>query len=689
MAIKRVLKYLVLALAALALLALAGGLWLRFEFERVSQRGSVYDALLNVPVASLDATAVAPQDCQHNYPNNNAWFGALHVHTAASYDATAFGVTASTEDAYRFAQGEALRLRLRGDPPDLDVPELKISSPLDFIAITDHAESLGENRLCLTPGNDAYGALVCRLFRGDIRIPADEQLQPLIRLASQAIFGKDRSRRVCGADGENCRSEAVLAWQHNQQSTEAFHDRSDACRFTTLHGYEYTLAEQSSNLHRNVIFANEVVPQALVSAKEAQKPEALWRWLIQTCIEGNERCDALAIPHNSNWSSGRMWYPPSQLTRSTEGQKELAALRARIEPLAEIMQVKGDSECRNRIASVFGEADEFCNFEKLRPTSEEIDDCGESVGSGGMMLQGCTSRYNFVRYALSAGLAEKEKLGINPFEMGIIAATDTHIAAPAAGLEKGYRGSHGIDRARKHRLGGEVEVPGDIGTGSPVRYNPGGIAGIYAPQNSRSALFEALRRRETFGTSGPRIRPRFFAGWNMTAGLCASPDMLSTAYRESQPMGSVLRAESPEGAPSFLVSALADAREGGNLLQRIQIIKGWVDETGRTQQKVYEVAGDPANEASVDPATCAVSGSGYRQLCSQWRDPDFNADIAAVYYARVLENPSCRWSHYDCLALDEADKPASCRDPKLPWRIQERAWTSPIWYYPRPFKGAG
>ena len=683
---RRLLKTLLVVFGSLLACLVLAGLWLRFEFERVKGDGSAYQALLQVPVAGLlEAPAGQPQ-CTQQYPNNNAWFGALHVHTAASYDATAFGVTATADDAYRFGRGEPLRLRLRGDTDDMAVPQLQISSPLDFMAVTDHAESLGESRLCLTPGSAAYDALVCRVFRGDLQLPVADDLQPLMRIASQAIFGLDRSRRLCGANGDLCRSEAVVAWQHNQRSTEAFHDSSDNCSFTTFHGYEYTLAEQSSNLHRNVIFSSEVVPQALASAKEATTPEALWRWLYDTCIEGEPNCNALAIPHNSNWSSGRMWQPYSTRDAKQSQQLAWASLRARVEPLAEILQVKGDSECRNGIPSVFGEPDEFCDFEKLRPPSETIADCGESVGSGGMMLQGCTSRYNFVRYALTAGVAERDKLGVNPFEMGIVAATDTHIAAPAAGLENGYRGSHGIDRERSHRLGEQVEVPGGIGAGSPSRYNPGGVAGVYAPQNTRTALFAAMQRRETFGTSGPRIRPRFFAAWNLPQNLCQQADMLDTAYRDAVPMGSVLPAapgDSPTG-PVFVASAQADSRNGSNLIQRIQIIKGWTDQRGRTQQRVYDIAGDADNGASVDPSNCAVSGPGFRQMCSQWQDPDFDPTLGAVYYARVLENPSCRWSHFDCLAFDETARPARCADPDLPWQIQERAWTSPIWYYPAP-----
>lgn len=377
-----------------------------------------------------------------------------------------------------------------------------------------------------------------------------------------------------------------------------------------------------------------------------------------------------------------MWFPYSNRDLPLQEQQELAALRARLEPLAEVLQVKGDSECRNGIDSVIGAPDEFCNFEKLRPASEPIPDCGEDFSSGGMMLKGCVSRYSYVRYALTAGLSEEGKLGINPFKFGIIASTDTHIGAPAPEREKNYLGSHGNDMVLEDRLLSTIKVPGDIATGSPVRYNPGGIAGIYANENSRSALFEAMRRRETFGTSGPRITPRFFAGWNLDTSLCQSSDYLAQAYENGVPMGADLP-PSPAGAkqsPVFVASANRDPRDEGNLLQRIQIIKGWIDGEGRTQQAVYDVTGLNKVDATVDALTCQVSGQGFAQLCASWQDPDFDPAMSAVYYARVLENPSCRWSHYDCLTLPKDQRPPSCSDPELPWQIQERAWTSPIWY---------
>ena len=674
-------KFAALLLLAVLLCVAAALLWLRWEYQRVQVQDDAMQRWYRTPVRALQPELASAAPCAQRYPHRKAWFGGLHVHTAASFDATSFGSLNGVDDAYRFARGEPLSLGLRDDPPQYRPPVATISSPLDFMAVTDHAETLGETRLCWDSASEAYTTLPCRLYRGDVTLPVEERLQPIMRLASFAIFGQDRSVRVCGPDGQRCLARAREAWRDNQMSTEAWQDRSDNCSFTTFHAYEYSLALESSNLHRNVIFASDTVPQSVLSAKDARAPELLWKWLDRVCIGGHEDCDALAIPHNSNWSSGRMWFPYSNLDLAPAERRRLAALRQRVEPLAEITQVKGDSECRNGIGSVLGAPDELCDFEKLRPPAEAIEDCGEQYGSGGMLLKGCVSRYSYVRYALTAGLGEEAALGVNPFKLGIVAATDTHNATPAAGREKGHLGSHGSDRELRNRLLGAVNVPGDVAKGSPVRYSPGGIAGIYAEENSRAALFDGMRRRETFGTSGPRIEPRFFAGWDLPADLCERADYLLLAYRDGVPMGGDLPAAAAgASAPVFIASASRDPRDGGNLLQRIQVVKGWLDADGRTHQAVYDVAGDAHNGARVDPQTCAVSGKGYVQLCASWRDPDFDPALPAVYYARVLENPSCRWSHYDCLSLAPEQRPATCSDPQVPWQIQERAWTSPIWY---------
>ncbi|MCX2974551.1 DUF3604 domain-containing protein [Halieaceae bacterium IMCC8485] len=681
--IKSVFKYLLWALLLLLFTLVVAGLWLRQEFARVQSAGANSAYWQSVPVVAAGKDVNIDKECLQQYPQKRAFFGALHVHTAASYDATAFGTMTTVDDAYRFARGETLPLRLRTDPEGFDAPLISINAPLDFMAVTDHAESLGEVQLCYAPASQAYGALVCRLYRGDLQLPAGDDMQAILRLASLAIFGKDRSQKVCGKDGTLCLQQAAQVWLENQRSTEQWQDHSSRCNFSTLHAYEYTLAEDSSNLHRNVIFRSSRVPQAVISAKDAPEPEQLWGWLNRTCIEGDTDCDVLAIPHNSNWSSGRMWYPYSNRDLPTKTRVEHAQLRARLEPLAEILQTKGDSECRNGIASVMGAADEFCDFEKLRSPAESIEDCDETIGSGGMMLRGCTSRYNFVRYALAAGLKERAALGVNPFKLGIVAATDTHNGIAAADSEEFYQGSHGIDRNVLSRLEGHTEVPGDIGAGSPVRYNPGGLAGIYAQQNSREALFDSMRNRETFGTSGPKITPRFFAGWGMDELDCDDPALLQKAYQQGVPMGSTLTGEPQTAGPVFLVTANRDGRDSANLLQRIQIIKSWVDADGKTHQAIYNVAGDPKNGASVDSDSCVTRGSGFNQLCATWRDPGFDPDTAAAYYSRTLENPSCRWSQWDCNRLPPEERPASCNNPDIPWKIQERAWTSPIWYYPK------
>ncbi len=679
--IRKIFIILLSGIVLLLLLAAATYFWLRYEVERAEVSPAAIDAFFQQPAQRSPFASAVPEPCKNNNSLNNAYFGALHIHTAASFDATAFGVTNSADDAYAFATGQPLELRLLEDDPEQPVPVITISQPLDFAAVTDHAEQLGERSLCYDPREGAHGTTLCKVYRGDIRLPMDDLMQPLIRLASQAIFGISRSARVCGPDGSDCRERAADIWRDNQRAAEEWQDHSGDCSFTTFHAYEYTLAEQSSNLHRNVIFKSEVIPQRVASAKDKNTPEELWQWLQDKCRSAQDECDVMTIPHNSNWSSGRMWFPYSASELPIEEQRAYAALRAEMEPLVEIMQVKGDSECRNGLTTVFGGADELCDFEKLREPAKPFEDCGEEFGAGGMTLSGCLSRFSYVRYALSEGLEEQRKLGSNPFKLGIIAATDNHNATAAAGLERGHLGANGVDREARRRLNGAIEVPGGIAKASPVRFGPGGIAGVWAPENSRSALFEAMKRRETFGTSGPRIIPRLFAGWNLPTDLCQSGDFAQRGYALGVPMGGDFPPPPDiDAAPSIAVSVLKDSRQGGNLLQRIQIIKGWVDDRGQTHQAVYDIAGDAGNGASVDINNCEVTGSGFDSLCAVWRDPQFDPGQSAVYYARIVENPSCRWSTYDCNALPPADRPASCSDPAVPKTIQERAWTSPVWY---------
>jgi hypothetical protein len=277
---------------------------------------------------------------------------------------------------------------------------------------------------------------------------------------------------------------------------------------------------------------------------------------------------------------------------------------------------------------------------------------------------------------LLEGLKEEARLGVNPYRLGIIASTDTHNATPGAVAEDRFEGHHGKeDDDRQKRA-----APGKI------IHNPGGLVAVWAEENSRDAIFDALERRETFGTSGPRIIVRFFGGWDYPEALCEDPTFVEKGYQQGVPMGGDLPPR-PQGstAPRFALLAMREAdldHRAGTPLQRMQIIKGWLNQDGEPIHKIFEVAGDPNNGANVDLDTCETVGGGFDTLCTVWIDPEFNPDQRAFYYARVVENPTCRWSTYDCIRPPLEERPDSCSDPDIDKVIQERAWTSPIWYRP-------
>jgi hypothetical protein len=306
--------------------------------------------------------------------------------------------------------------------------------------------------------------------------------------------------------------------------------------------------------------------------------------------------------------------------------------------------------------------------------------CSESGGVG--FLGQCADVNDFVRTGLGLGLVDYARIGANPFRMGFVASSDTHNATPGAVKEATYTGHQGTaEDTLAKRFKGLV-----------ARSNAGGLVGIWAEENSRDSLFDAMRRRETFGTSGPRITPRFFGGWSYAGDMCTRSDMIEQGYDGGVPMGGVLPTRpSGGGAPVFVVSALRDpgtTANPGTQLQRIQIVKGWA-EGGEARFAVYEVAGDKDNGATVDLGTCTPMGSGADSLCSVWTDPDFDPTRPAYYYARVIENPTCRWNTHQCNAagvncatLPAGDPLEPCCTGERPATIQERAWTSPIWYEP-------
>ena len=624
------------------------------------------------PAPDRSARGRAP--CSDHNPLRNAYFGDLHVHTAYSYDGSGRGLRTTPDQAYRFARGEPIGL----PPYDAEgrgTRTAQLDRPLDFAAVTDHAEAIGEVAVCLSPGAPGHDGDRCRAFRGEQRYGwLPKRLSGMV-----AIRTGLRSDDLCGEDAATCRDALVSAWRSTGEAAERWYDRSEECAFTTFHGYEYSYAPMGNRVHRNVIFRNEVVPELPISAADEPEPEGLWRRLRDSCLDTDGACDVLAIPHNPNHSSGRM-FTLGDAGEPLDVARERADLRAAFEPLVEMMQIKGESECRNGLWGVAGAPDELCDLEKYEPL-EGATDCEDGVGFGKALGLGCVARTDYARYTVAAGLLEERRLGVNPFRVGFIGSTDTHNGTPGDVEEWSFDGSRGVtDADPVHRL----RTAGNR--------NPGGLVGVWAEENARDALFDAMRRRETFATSGPRMKLRFFGGWSDFAGAggeewCDRADAIRAGYEDGVPMGSVLSlpdANASEAAPTFAVWATRDpgtADQPGGLLERIQIIKVWTDADGVFHDLVVDVAGGDSG-AGVDPATCAPRGEGADSLCATWRDPDFVAGLPVAYYARVVENPSCRWTAWHCLALAPEDRPEVCASDRQPELTKERAWSSPIWYAP-------
>ncbi len=632
----------------------------------------------------------AKVDCNDQQPLRKALFGDLHVHTTYSFDAYSYGVQTTPEDAYRYAKGQAIDFFPVDDDGKMS-GSIKIDRPLDFLAVTDHAEFLGEYQLCTSTESPVYDHDFCQTFRkgGSKAIMAVA--------SSLAIDPAQRISPVCAQGNRACLEASNIPWRKIIDAAENANDFSADCSFTAMIGYEYSGSPSSSNYHRNVIFRSGSVPAIPVSKFEAPLDYYLWKELDKNCKK-EDGCDYLTIPHNSNLSNGKLLIPYADLPDTTENKIAYAKLRLAREPIMEVFQHKGNSECANGFPDILGAADELCELEQIRvigntgrtgriyvendrikyslPRKNPTVFCeGDKTGYGGMQGNGCLSKNDFYRSALLTGLKEENEIGLNSVKLGASASTDTHMSVAGETRESNWRGHISTEWNKEGRLLSPTLIP------SGKEGNPGGLTGVWATENSRDAIFDSMLRREVFGTSGTRIKPRFFASWTYPENLCEDNQMLTTAYEEGVPMGSDLSAApAADAVPVFLLAALADTGANATPLQKLQLIKGWVDSDGNTHNKVYDVAGDAETKAGVNLETGERFGDGHASLCAVFSDPDFDTSENAYYYMRAVENPSPRWSLLDCLGYSDDERPKECNDERISTAINEQAWTSPIWF---------
>ena len=621
--------------------------------------------------ASAYETTEQREPCAKHNPERNAYFGDLHIHTRYSLDAATQDTRTSPADAYRFAKGERIPVQPYNEAGE-GMRSLQLERPLDFAGVTDHAELFGELNICRTPGLEGYNSWECKIFRNWNRGAF------FLFNTSASLFKTHLG--LCGEDGIRCERETRNVWKTMQEQAEAAYDRTEECSFTSFIGYEWTgSGTAAANLHRNVIFRNRNVPEKPFTFIDGPAAPTLWDALDEQCVDAGIGCEVVVIPHNSNISNGLM-FQLNNLDGSPLNSAE-AKQRARLERLVEVMQHKGSSECYFGL----GSEDELCDFEQL-----PYDTFGGQMNP--LLRKLPSPNDGFLRGVLSDGLSQEGDIGVNPFKWGFIGSTDTHIAAAGGVQEQGFLGHGGAGKPAKK---------GELPKGLPdnLEFNPGGLAVLWAEENSRDALFAAMQRREAYGTSGPRIELRVFAGEGIPADICASPNFAKIGYELGVPMGGDLQGATA-GAPRFAITALKDAGVSGKNgmdLERVQIIKGWLAADGSKQEKVYDVANyteqnsqNGGAQAGVDPLSCKVYGEGFKSLCNTWQDPEFNPKQAAWYYVRVVENPSCRWSQHLCVAANvNCEVPSSitdgfeaCCSAEHKPVIQERAWSAPIWYTP-------
>jgi hypothetical protein len=576
-------------------------------------------------------------------PLRNLYFGEQHLHSEMSPDAYAVGVRQKMDDAYLYGMGEEITLSTTGE-------KIKKSTPYDFVALTDHAEYLGVFTQLAEPNSPLAGNAIAKLITSEDVADKNKAASEVIASITSAVPSGPFLDFV---DPKIIRSN----WQHHVDTANKYNQPG---KFTTLIAFEWTSIPDSQNLHRNVFFRGDEGPESPYSAFDSVDPEDLWTYLE---IQRNAGHECFAIPHNGNVSNGLMYAPNNY--RGDPIDARYAKRRALNEPLTEIIQTKGSSDTHPSLSP----NDEFADFEQFP----------NLIGTRTVSK----IKHGYIRQALTDGLKHEAKLGTNPFKYGIVAGADVH-SGYSGNEELNWHGAHGAtDDTPKKRLDPNPNASGESGT----VVGSAGATAVWAEENTRAAIFDAMKRKETYGTSGPLIRLRFFGGWDYADDLTSDEGFVKKAYDGGVPMGGDL-AGKPDAAkaPTFAVQALKDP-ESGNL-DRIQIIKGWV-ERGRAKERIYNVAlsdGRKVNPKTrkappvgntVDIENASYTNDiGDSQLSVVWTDPHFNPKQRAVYYVRVLEIPTPRWSTYDAKKL-------GVEPPKgVPATIQERAWSSPIWYTP-------
>ncbi|NND66032.1 MAG: DUF3604 domain-containing protein [Halioglobus sp.] len=603
--------------------------------------------------------------------DRKAYFGDLHVHTKYSFDAYAFGTLATPDDAYRYAKGKAIK-----HPGGFEV---RLREPLDFYAVTDHAMFLGVVEAAADTRTAFSRTEIARPLH-NLNAPENLNVGSIAqRSAAFRTFLPAAITAITDGSLDYGMTEAVTreAWADTVAAADRHYRPGE---FTTFAAYEYTSStDDSGNLHRNVIFrATDKLPAVPFSRFHSRNPESLWQWMDDLRDQGVE---SLAIPHNSNGSNGQMFKLVDWAGNPMDGA--YADLRMRNEPLVEITQVKGTSDTHPSLSS----RDEWADFE-IMPFRVATSLLSEPQGS-------------YVREAYRNGLALERQGKGNPYKFGLVGASDTHTGAISADESDFFAKIGLLDSTPQLR--GSVPLPeteqdfasarsatytDDTGrryaTGAVETWSASGLAAVWADDNTRDSIYAAFRRKETFATSGPRIRVRFFAGYDYDETLQQASNAVEQAYTGGVSMGNNLLADG-EREPAFLAWATGDPDSAR--LQRLQVIKGFVKEDGSTDERVYDVACSdglkvdpttqrcPDNGARVDISNCATTqGVGATELKTLWRDPEFDASQDAFYYVRALENPTCRWSTWDAVRAGVAPR------PDLKKTLQERAWSSPIWY---------